>query len=99
MVWRLDWCCSSQAHLDNPTHRHNSIRATSSRRGRSSTAHIAGKLMKEIVTKSKRVAPPWAKASARIIHKRSDFLPASVKEAADHLWAEIKVAQMARRSE
>jgi predicted SAM-dependent methyltransferase len=55
--------------------------------------------MKEIVTKSKAVTPLWAKDAARVIRKRSDFLPVSVKEAADNLWAEIKAAQMARRSE
>jgi SAM-dependent methyltransferase len=55
--------------------------------------------MKEIVAKSKAVAPPWAKDAARGLLKRSDVLPASVKEAVDHLWTEIKFAQMARRSE
>jgi predicted SAM-dependent methyltransferase len=55
--------------------------------------------MKEIVTKSKAVAPPWAKDAARVIRKRSDFLSESVKEAADNLWTEIKFSQMARRSE
>ena len=55
--------------------------------------------MKAIVAKSKAVAPPWAKDTARFIRKRSDFLPESVKEAADNLWTEIKFSQMARRAE
>jgi predicted SAM-dependent methyltransferase len=55
--------------------------------------------MKEIVTKSKAAVPPWAKAAARGILRPSDVLPASVKEAADNLWTEIKFAQIARRSE
>jgi SAM-dependent methyltransferase len=55
--------------------------------------------MKEIVKRSKEIAPPWAKDAARVILKRSEVLPTSVKEAADNLWTEIKFAQMTRRSE